>query len=62
MDENQLGSAATGSGGMSTDDTTKIVRAESSSFVAARDRLPVHLDISCSDCMCWRYLDCRNKF
>ena len=32
--ENQPGSAATGSGGRSTDDTTFIERVEASSFVA----------------------------
>ena len=46
MEENRLGSAATGSGGKGTDDTTLIERGEQSSFVAEGDRLPVHLSSS----------------
>ena len=42
MEEHQPGSAATGSGGMGTDDTTFIKRVEPSSFGAAGDRLLVH--------------------
>ena len=46
MKEHQSGSAATGSGVMVTDDVLLIERVESSSFVAACDRLLVHLGIS----------------
>ena len=48
MEQNQHGSAATGSGGIGTQDTTLIERVEPSSVVAAGDRLPDHLDSSCS--------------
>ena len=48
MEEHQPGSAATGRGGMGTDDTTLIERVEPSSFVAAADRLLVHLNSSYS--------------
>ena len=45
MDENKLGSAATG-GELGTDDTTLIERVDLSSFVAARDCLHVHFSRS----------------
>ena len=48
MSENQLGSVATGSGGIGTHDTTLIERVELSSFVAGGDRLLVHLNSSYS--------------
>ena len=41
-EENQPGSAATGSGGLGTDDTTLIESVEPSSSVAAGYRLIVH--------------------
>ena len=46
MEENHPGCAATGSGGLSLDDTTLIERVEQSSLVAAGDRLLVHLSSS----------------
>ena len=48
--KNQPGSAATGSEGLGTDDTTLIEGVEPRSFAAAGDRLPVHLDSSASAC------------
>ena len=47
MEENQLASAATGCGEMCIDDTTFIGTVEPSSFVAAGDRLLVHLLSPC---------------
>ena len=46
VEENQPGSPATGVGGMGPDDTISIERVEPSSFVAASDRLLVHLNSS----------------
>ena len=46
MEENQRGSAASGGGGLGTDDTTLIEVVEPTSSVASGDRLLVHL--SCS--------------
>ena len=46
MAENQAESAATGSRGLCTDDTSLIGRVEPSSFGAAGDRLPVELSSS----------------
>ena len=46
MEEDQPGSAANGSGGLGTDDTTLIERVEPSTFGAAGHRLPVHLSSS----------------
>ena len=48
MEENQPESPATGSGGLSTNDTTLLEGVEQSSLAAAGDRLPVHLSISFS--------------
>ena len=45
-EENQLGSVATGSGSVGTEDTTLMERVEPSSLVAAGDRLPLHLSSS----------------
>ena len=49
-------------GGARDADDTSIERVERSSFFAAGDRLPVHLNSSCSFCMSWRYPDSRDKF
>ena len=46
--KNQPESAATGTGGMGTDDTSLINGVEPNSFVAAGDRLHVHLHSSCN--------------
>ena len=46
MEETQPGSAATGGGRVGIDDTSLIERGESSSFVAAGDRLLVHFSSS----------------
>ena len=52
MEENQPESAATGSEGMGTDDTTLIEGVGPSSLAAAGDRLAVHLN-SFQYCMSW---------
>ena len=59
METTQPGCAAAGSEGMGTDDTTLTERVEPSSFVAAGDRLLVHLNSSLQYCMLWRYPDSR---
>ena len=46
MERHQPGPAATGSGGLCTDDTTLIESVEPSSFDSAGDRLAVHLSSS----------------
>ena len=46
MEDNQPGSAATGSGRLGTEDTALVVVVKPSSFVAAGDRMPVHLNSS----------------
>ena len=48
MEDYQLGSVATGSGGLGTDDTTSINVVEPSPFVAAGDRFLLHLNSSFS--------------
>ena len=47
LEEHQPGSAATGGGGMGTDDTTQTEHLEASSSVAAGDRFPAHLNSFC---------------
>ena len=58
MEEHQPESVADGRVG--TDDTTLIERVKPSSFVAAGDLLPVHLN-SQTNSMSWRYPDSRTK-
>ena len=48
MEDNQLGSAATGSRGLCTDDTTSTEVVDPSSFVAVGDRMLVQLGSSFS--------------
>ena len=56
-----LGSAASGCGGMGTDDTP-IEGMRPSSFGAAGDRLLVHLSSLKKYCMSWRYPGIHTKF
>ena len=61
MEDDQLGFAATVSGGLGTDNTTSSVVVEPSSFVAAFARLLDHLNSCLQYCVSWRYPENRKK-